>query len=156
VMTGGYTTAVNEAQNLQAQLREIGIQLDIEQLETNAYVKRWLDADFDAAVALNGGSYDPYLMYGRYFTEGGSLAKPAGLASAKLDSLLEQGGRETDEGARSAIFEEFSRELVRTAPWVWTFQGYEYRVLSDRVQGFELSPDGSMKSLRDTTLEAGS
>jgi peptide/nickel transport system substrate-binding protein len=156
VMTGGYTTAVNEAQNLQAQLRKVGVQLDIEQLETNAYVKRWLDADFDAAVALNGGNYDPYLMYGRYFTEGGSLAKPAGLQSAKLDALLERGGRETDEGARKAIFDEFSQELVRAAPWVWTFRGYEYRVVSDRVQGFELSPDGSMKSLRDTTLEAGS
>jgi peptide/nickel transport system substrate-binding protein len=86
VMTGGYTTAVNEAQNLQAQLRKVGVRLDIEQLETNAYVKRWLAADFDAAVALNGGSSDPYIMYGRYFTKDGSLAKPAGLASPKRAS----------------------------------------------------------------------
>ena len=156
VMTGGYSTAVNEAQNLQAQLRKIGVQLDLEQLETNAYVKRWLDADYDAAVALNGGSFDPYLMYARYFTEDGSLAKPAGLASPKLDELLQRGGRETDEEARKAIFDELSRELQRTAPWAWTFQGYEYRVLSEDVHGFRLPPDGSMKGLRDTTLEAGS
>jgi peptide/nickel transport system substrate-binding protein len=156
VMTGGYTTAVNEAQNLQAQLRKIGVRLDIEQLETNAYVERWLAADFDAAVALNGGSNDPYIMYGRYFTKDGSLAEPAGLASPKLDALLQRGLRTTDEEERKTIYADLSRELMRTAPWAWTWRGYEYRVISDRVKGFTVPPDGSMKGLKDTSLEAGS
>jgi hypothetical protein len=45
---------------------------------------------------------------------------------------------------------------MRTAPWAWTWRGYEYRVVSDRVKGFTVPPDGSIKALKDTTLEAGS
>src|SRR5262249_36926951 len=40
VMSGGYASAVNEAQNLQAQLAKIGVKLDIDQQPTNVYVKR--------------------------------------------------------------------------------------------------------------------
>ncbi len=62
---------MNEAQSLQAQLAEVGIDLQIEAMEIGAYVDRWLAADFDTAVALNGGRPDPDVMYGRYFTEHG-------------------------------------------------------------------------------------
>jgi peptide/nickel transport system substrate-binding protein len=154
-MTGGYVTAVNEAQSLQAQLSRLGVKLDLERLDTNAYVKRWLDADYDAAVALNSGSYDPSLMYVRFFARHGNLARPAGYGSARLDALLQRGGAETDPPARKAIFASLSRELLRSSPWAWLFSGYEYRVMQKGVKRFQLRPDGSMKSLRDTVLHAG-
>ena len=47
-------TAVAEAQNIQAQLKKVGVEMEIETLELGVYVDRWLKADFDAAVALNG------------------------------------------------------------------------------------------------------
>ena len=67
VMTGEYATASNIAQSVQGQLQEIGVDLQLQQQETNVYVDNWLNASYDAAVALNGGSTDPYVMYGRYF-----------------------------------------------------------------------------------------
>ena len=68
VSQGEYATSVNEAQNLKAQLADANITLDLEVLESGAFVDRWIAADFDAAVALNGGRPDPDGMYGRYFT----------------------------------------------------------------------------------------
>jgi peptide/nickel transport system substrate-binding protein len=152
VITGEYGTAINEAQVLQSQLAEIGIDLELEQLETNVYVERWLDADFEAAVALNGGRADPHQMYARYFTSDGNLNDVATYSSDALDQLFEDGKAETDEQARAEIYGEIASELLDASPWAWLFTGFEYRVLQPEVQGFESYPTGSLKSLRSVQL----
>jgi peptide/nickel transport system substrate-binding protein len=152
VMTGGYSTAVDESQSLKAQLAEIGVELQTTNLEVSVYVERWLAADFDAAVALNGGVSDPYLMYGRYFTSDGSLKGPAGLSSPELNRLLEEGREETDEPQRQEIFERFSQELLELSPWAWIFNGYEYGLVSSRVEGYKADPGGSLDSIATVRL----
>lgn len=152
VITGEYDTAIDEAQNLQSQLSEIGVDLELEQLETNVYVDRWLAADFDAAVALNGGRPDPHHMYARYFTSGGNLNDVATYSSDTLDELFAEGKAETDEQARAEIYGQISSELLEAAPWAWLFTGYEYRVLQPEVEGFVPMPTGSLKSLRSVRL----
>ncbi|MFC7584075.1 ABC transporter substrate-binding protein [Nonomuraea antimicrobica] len=86
VSQGEYATSVNEAQNLKAQLAEAKINLELEVLESGAFVDRWVAADFDAAVALNGGRPDPDGAYGRYFTSDGNLNKVAGYSSPSWTS----------------------------------------------------------------------
>lgn len=152
VITGEYETAVDEAQVLQSQLAEIGVDLELEQLETNVYVDRWLETDYDAAVALNGGRADPHQMYARYFTSDGNLNDVATYSSEDLDQLFAEGQAETDEEARQEIYSEISRELLDASPWAWLFTGYEYRVLQPDVEGFESNGTGSLKSLRQVTL----
>lgn len=152
VMTGGYATAVNEAQALQSQLSAIGVELQLEQLETNVYVDRWLAGDFDAAVALNGGRPDPHLMYVRYFTSDGNLNEVAQYSSDELDQLFAEGKAETDPDARKQIYDQVATQLVEAAPWAWVFNGYEYRLLQPEVEGFTPTPTGSLKSLREVTL----
>jgi len=155
VQTGEYATAGGEAENLQAQLGEIGVKLDLQQLASATYVKQWLAADFDAAVALNGGSSDPYLMYGRYFTEGGSLAGPAGLESKELADLLVQGNGTTDDGARQEIYAELQQKLLELSPWVWMFRGDAYYLVGDDLTGFQARPDEALSSLGTASAGAG-
>nr|PZN51076.1 MAG: ABC transporter substrate-binding protein [Chloroflexota bacterium] len=119
-------TALAEAQSIQAQLADININVEIESLELSVYVDRWLAADFDAAVALNGGRPDPYTMYVRYWTSDGNLNKVAGYSDEKLDELMARGRVETDPEARFEIFAEFQRHLVEMAPWVWLYVSPEY------------------------------
>jgi peptide/nickel transport system substrate-binding protein len=152
VITGEYETAINEAQQLQAQLSEIGVDLELEQLETNVYVERWLEADFDAAVALNGGRADPHQMYARYFVSDGNLNDVATYSSDTLDELFAQGRAETDEDARVEVYADISQELLDASPWAWLFAGFEYRVLQPEVDGFVPMPTGSLKSLRSVTI----
>lgn len=152
VMTGGYATAVNEAQSLQSQLDAIGVTLELEQLETNVYVDRWLAGDFDAAVALNSGKPDPHHMYVRYFTSDGNLNQVAAYSSPELDELFAAGKAATDVEERRDVYAEIAEHLVSASPWAWLFNGYEYRVLQPQVEGFVPMPTGSLKSLRDTSL----
>lgn len=152
VITGEYGTAIDEAQALQSQLAEVGIDLDLEQLETNVYVDRWLETDYDAALALNGGRAEPHQMYARYFTSDGNLNDVATHSSDRLDELFAEGQAETDEAARREIYDEIARALLEASPWTWLFTGFEYRVLQPEVEGFESNPTGSLKSLRDVRL----
>jgi peptide/nickel transport system substrate-binding protein len=152
VMTGNYATAVAEGQNLQAQLKQIGVTLQLQQMPTSPYVTAWLAADYDAAVARNGGSSDPYLMYGRYFTDGGSLAKPAGLASKTLNDLLVKGNTTDDESVRQTTYQQLQQELLKESPWVWVFSEDDYYLVSDKVSGFTARADESLVNLATTGL----
>jgi peptide/nickel transport system substrate-binding protein len=152
VSQGEYATSVNEAQNLKAQLAEAGITLDVETLESGAYVDRWIAGDFDAAVALNGGRPDPDGMYGRYFTSTGNLNKVAGYSSPTLDALFAQGKATSDPKARAAIYQKVSAELEDNAAWIWLFTSYSYTATASTVKGFVPMANGSLQSLRTTTV----
>ncbi|MEV7966200.1 ABC transporter substrate-binding protein [Sphaerisporangium sp. NPDC088356] len=152
VSQGEYSTSVNEAQSLKAQLAEAKINLDLEVLESGAYVDRWVAGDFDAAVALNGGRPDPDGMYSRYFTSKGNLNKVTGYSSPELDKLFAEGKAATDQGERKAIYDKVSTELENNAPWVWLFTGYTYTATTSQVQGFTPMANGSLQYLRTTAV----
>lgn len=152
VSQGEYATSVNEAQNLKAQLAEAKITLDVETLESGAYVDRWIAGDFDAAVALNGGRPDPDGMYGRYFTSTGNLNKVAGYSSPELDALFAEGRATSDPKDRAAIYTKVSNELEDNAAWVWLFTSYSYTATDSKVKGFVPMANGSLQYLRTTTV----
>jgi peptide/nickel transport system substrate-binding protein len=150
VMSGDYASAVPEGQNLKSQLAEIGVELQLKQLSSAPYVNAWLAGDYDAAVALNGGSQDPYLMYGRYWGEGASLTKPAGTTSEPLAQLLAEGNATDDEAERQQVFGDLQKQLLVESPWVWTFRSDDYYLVGKTVTGFSPRADQSLISLADT------
>ncbi len=152
VSQGEYSTSVNEAQNLKSQAAEAGITLEIEVLESGAYVDRWIAADFDAAVALNGGRPDPDGMYGRYFTSTGNLNKVAGYSSPELDALFAKGKSSSDPEERKTIYQDVSNELEDNAAWIWLFTSYTYTATASEVQGFTPMANSSLQSLRTTSI----
>lgn len=153
VSQGEYATSVNEAQNLKSQLAEAGITLDLEVLDIAAFVDRWVAGDFEAAVALNGGRPDPDTMYGRYFTSKGNLQKVAGYSSPELDALFAEGKATQDEAKRKDVYAKVSQHLEDNAAWVWLFTGNSYTVASSKVGGFVPMSNGSLQSLRTTTIQ---
>jgi peptide/nickel transport system substrate-binding protein len=155
IITGESEANINIAQNLQAQLSEIGVDLQLEQLETNVYVDRWLEADFDSALSENNSGPDPHHTYIRYFTSDAVFQNVGGLSSPELDDLIEQGQTTTDPEARVPIYQEISRILLDESPWVWLFRGFRVEVLSADLTGFVPHPAGSLKSLRGATLTSG-
>ena len=115
--------------------RRGGHQPRAEVTRVGAYVDRWVAADFDAAVALNGGRPDPDGMYGRYFTSTGNLNKVAGYTSPELDALFAQGKSTSDPAARKPIYAQISEHLEDNAVWVWLFTSYTYTATTPSVQG---------------------
>lgn len=152
VSQGEYATSVDVAQSVQAQLKEAGITLDLEVMEIGAYVDKWLAADFDAAIALNGGRPDPDTMYGRYFTSTGNLNKVAGYSSPDLDQLFAEGKATSDTETRTEIYRKISKYLEDNAVWVWLFSSYAYTATTSGVSGFIPMPNASLQYLRVTSI----
>ena len=150
--TGEPPYASAEAQVLQSQLAAIGIKLEIKMMELNVYVDAWLKGDFDMAVAQNGGRPDPYPMYNRYFTKDGNLLNVSNYVDDTLDSLMQEGRKETDPAKRKDIFTKFETHLAEMSPWVWLSTSYSYTAQAKAVQGFEPSPTGTLFSLSQVTL----
>lgn len=144
---GLYSTAVDEAESIQAQLGKIGIKVKVQALDSNTYVEKWLAGDFEAAVAQNGGSSDPNTMYARYFTSSGSYNKVAGYSSPTLDKLFAQGIATTDTAKRKAIYKQISETLVDNAVWIWLFTPKEFIAVNTAVQGFQPRTDASLSML---------
>lgn len=146
-------TAIAEAQNIQAQLKKIGIESTIESLELGVYVDRWLKGDFDATVALNGGNPDPDIMFFRYWHSTGNLNIVSNYSSPDIDKLLEQGRVTADPVQRKVIYDNIQKQLTTAAPWIWLYSGFEYRVMQPYVKGFTVYANGANMTLRETWLD---
>jgi len=86
-------------------------------------VDRWLKGDFDSAIALNGGSPDPYTTYNRYWLKEGRFATVAGYGDDTLETLMQQGRAETDPAKRMDIFTQFaSSTWPKSSPWIWLYR----------------------------------
>jgi peptide/nickel transport system substrate-binding protein len=155
IITGENDAAINIGQNLQAQLAEIGVNLELQQLETNVYVDRWLAADFDSALSENGAGPDPHNTYAKYFTSQGNFVNVSKLSSPELDALFAEGQTTTDPEARVPIYNEISQILLDESPWVWLYRGYRYQVRVPELEGFVPHPTGSLKSLRGVQITSG-
>ena len=131
----------------------INIKVEIESLELNTYVDRWLKGDFDAAVALNGGRPDPYTMYARYWTSKGNLQVVTNYHDDTLDSLMAQGRAETDPKKRVAIFADFQKHITEVSPWIWLYNGFDYSAQQTYVKGFVPNPTDSLYSFALVSLD---
>lgn len=147
-----FATASAVAQSLKSQLAKAGITLQLELVDDSTFISRWLAADFETAIANNGGRIDPDTMYTRYFTSTGNLNKVAGYSSSKLDALFALGKSSGSVAQRKAAYKSISEELETNAVWIWLFSPYEYRVTSKKLTGFVPLATGSLLELRKANL----
>jgi peptide/nickel transport system substrate-binding protein len=145
------STSDAQAVTIQGQLAKVGIKMNIDNVAESAYIQEWLKGQFQAAFAENGANPSPYIMYGRYFGTGASLAVPAGYKSPKLASLLTQAVEATSSATQKQLYTQFSTSLVNNAVWIWLFDAYDYYVTTNSVKGFVPLPTGSLVGLATAT-----
>jgi peptide/nickel transport system substrate-binding protein len=144
-------TSTAQATTIQAELAQVGIQMNIDNLAGSAYIQNWLKGQFQATLAENGANPSPYIMYGRYFGTGASLKVPAGFSSPILQSLLAKGDASNSAAAQTKTYQQLNSQLVNNAVWVWLFNAYDYYVLSSHVHGFTALPNEQLTSLATAT-----
>ena len=132
--------AVSEA--LQAQFKDVGIDLRITPVEGTAYSDRVVKGAYDIAVfPTYGAPYDPYsTMLGAYTSDPKTGGHGKAFTSPTLDKLVTTMLATIDEDTRAVRYNEifdFLRDEWATAPLIqkeriWAVRG--------NVQGFELGP----------------
>jgi peptide/nickel transport system substrate-binding protein len=141
------------AQIVQAQLREVNIDMEIELVEWGQWLERWKQADFDMCPGHNSGSPDPDYYYYRYMHTGESLNFVTSYSNPEADELLEEGRATFDLEERVPIYQELEKILAEELPFIWLYVGYEYRLLQPYVTDFAPMPNGSIMYLREVNIE---
>jgi peptide/nickel transport system substrate-binding protein len=134
---------IDLAQILQADLKTIGVDLKIDDVEPAAYDQRYQSSQFDVAVHTFGrANKDPATLFGgaiAWYTD--PNRNPSKFNSERYRQLVDEGATTVDRAKRKAIYREITLLLqdecftipVAEQPRVW--------VLQPHVKDFVYSPD---------------
>ncbi len=136
---------------IQAELKEIGIKVDIETVETGAY----LDATGEGNSEMFIGSWGTVTLdadYGLYPMFHSSNAGYSGnrsfLKNDEIDQVLQAAREESDETKRLELYEEAQNLLAEEAPVVYLYHSELLAGLHDEIEDFWQYPS-SIFFLRD-------
>ncbi|ADH98340.1 glutathione ABC transporter substrate-binding protein [Salisediminibacterium selenitireducens] len=145
---------IDIAETAQSNLREIGIDAEIETMETGTYLDVTGQGDSELFVGSWGtvtldADYGLYAMF--HSSNAGAPGNRSFLANDEIDALLEAARQETDEQERLALYEEVQQLIADEAPMVFLYHSVLLAGLEDRVDGFFQYPS-SFPYLKDVRL----
>ncbi|MBA3441689.1 MAG: ABC transporter substrate-binding protein [Pyrinomonadaceae bacterium] len=112
---------------LRDQFREVGIALDLHQMEFSAMVDAvYIKKDFDLGFSSFENGPDPDIGVKRTIVSGNigqiPFSNGAGYRNQRVDELFELAASETDKQKRAAYYFEAQDILVRDLPYFWLYE----------------------------------
>lgn len=145
---------IDTATAVQAQLQEIGIDVQIEQVEWGAYLEDTAAGEHDMFIlgwTTVTGDAD-YGMYPLFHSDNfGEAGNRTFFATDELDSLLEEARQSSDEDERLDLYSRAQEILVDEAPMLYIHHQEFLLAVSDDVEGLWQHPTGILM-LRDVSL----
>lgn len=134
---------------IQADLRQVGIEMNIQTFEWGTYLDKVLGPReelpevFEMSWIGDNGDPDNFL----YILLSGEQWPPAGFnmgyyRNEQVDELLREAQRTNDQAERQRLYEEALRILVDDAPWAWIDHETQIVAMKKSIQGFKLHPTG--------------
>jgi peptide/nickel transport system substrate-binding protein len=139
------------AQVAQQQLEAGGFEVELLNQEIGAFVQDWKNSNFDIFASANGGNPDPDGYFYRTFYTGAST-NVFKYSDSEVDALLDAGREETDMAKRKIIYDDVQRKLACEGPISFIAYGDLYSAVNDKVQGYEIYPNGRLTSLVNVTV----
>jgi peptide/nickel transport system substrate-binding protein len=140
---------------MQQQLRDVGIALDIRTFEFATFFADVTSGAFQLySLRWIGGNEDPDIFDAAFHSRN---FPPAGrnrsfYSNPRIDSLIDQGRRETDQAIRKNIYAQVQEILARDVPSInlWYFDNV--LVHSKRVRNLTLNPSGNYDFLKTAEI----
>ncbi|MCA9833774.1 MAG: hypothetical protein KC435_07520 [Thermomicrobiales bacterium] len=143
-----YDFLLNTSIVVQEQLKQMGIESEIEAEENATYLERHFGGDYDIAVMGAGGYRDPNdFIFQSFSTDGSTNA--AGYSNPKMDELLLAAIAESDIEKRRELYLEIQALQIEELPWLMLYTSANYTSMNAKVQGFEHYLSGSFDSIRE-------
>jgi peptide/nickel transport system substrate-binding protein len=150
-----YSFLSNAAVVLQEQLRQIGIEAELNLVENATMVDQvYVGKTYDIAVTGESAYVDPNTLILPNFKSGES-GNFVNYANPEVDALIEQGIATTDQDERARIYQEIQTLLLEDLPWVNLFVANQYEAMKTNVKGYVHIPTGSNIAFRTTWLSEG-
>ena len=138
----GNPSDIEQLQVMAEQFAEVGIQMDIRQLEWGEMLEMWItEKDFDTLMIGSATGRDPDANFYRRFLST-SDRNTVGFQDAHVDDLMERGRTTIDPDERFEIYAELQRIITTESPKIFTVQVPLYDVVWDHVENWVLHPMG--------------
>lgn len=112
------TEFVNIALVIQDQLKEIGVTVELDQVEWGTFIEKWKARDFESFVSYNGSGNDPDRALFPALTSEGSV-NAFQYSNTELDDLLAQGRELTEHEERKAVYQQAETLIAEEAPIIF-------------------------------------
>ena len=137
-------TQIQELQIVQAELKEVGVDMKIELLEFGKLLTDQRAHNFTALRIGWSGRPDPDGNAYAFLHSTGTFNYPR-YSNPKMDEVLDAARRESDQGKRRALYAQVTRLAAEDAPFISLHHDAEVKVWGDHVKGFEHISDGMMR-----------
>jgi peptide/nickel transport system substrate-binding protein len=145
LISSGDPNQASIAQIMQSELKELGINLQIQQLDPTAQKQARLKSQFDMvaqawtmdipdpdewtsfAVDPNGGSHSSFSYYN----------------NPQVIALNKQAETETDDSKRQALYSQIQKQVSQDSPFAYLYYAPYVFALKDNVKGFYVTPLGN-------------
>jgi nickel transport system substrate-binding protein len=153
---GVFPQARTLAQVVQDQLKNIGIELNIETLDYNAWIARLEQGDYDLATNLTWGApYDPHSSLAALFKSVYNSPNSERIfSSPELDTKIDTVLAAQDETAREAAYGDLWTYLDDVSAGVPLVSAARLYAVRKGVTGFEIAPTEYELSLLNVEIES--
>ena len=129
---------------VQANLKEIGINCEIESMDLATYLSATAEGDYTAAIG--GYTSSDLLSYvvGVYHSSSINASNKTRLNDAEVDALIDQAKTTLDKDERVAIFEKLSARLNLLCSQAPLYQPLTLRAYKAGLEGVEVSDSGTI------------
>jgi peptide/nickel transport system substrate-binding protein len=127
-------------ETLRDQMREVGIEFDMQQMEFSAAVDAvYIKKDFDVGFASFENGPDPDIGVKRTVVSGNIGAIPfsngASYRNPRVDELFSLAASEIDKQKRAAYYFEAQEILTKDAPYLWLYEPQSGAAYNANLQG---------------------
>ena len=147
-----YPDMIDSAQVIQEQLKAIGINAEIKQLEWGAYIDMWKSKDTDMLVGRNTSGTDPDRSTRYFFSTEGS-ANVWNYSNPAFDATVQKAIETIDETERKSLYEQAQKQLIEENPNLFLASPNNFYAVSSRVEGFEPTVAGESVALLNASIK---
>ncbi|HYH12857.1 MAG TPA: ABC transporter substrate-binding protein [Thermomicrobiales bacterium] len=147
-----YPFLSNAAIVIQEQLRQIGIEAEVDLQENAVLLENYFSGNWDLSVTGTSAYVDPNDVIQSNFGTG-QASNGMGYSNPDVDRLIQEGIEATDQAERAEIYAEIQRILLEELPWINLFIADQYEAMKSYVKGYVHIPTGSNRSIRSVWMD---
>ena len=134
-----YPELLKTGEVVREQLKEIGIQMNIEPIDVSIWFDRFINGDYQITSAYQERTIDPDNFYALVLKSGADI-NTTGYSNPELDALVDQARAETDEATRQDLYNQIRAIVVEDAPIIFAHYETFNSLMRNNVEGSIVNP----------------
>ena len=130
---------------IQANLKEIGIEANIESMDLATYLSTVAEGNFVAAIGVYGMGDTISYLNGVYHSKSINGSNKSRLNNPEIDAMIDQASATIDQAQREALTEQICAKLNEICTQAPLYQPLTLRAFNADLQGVKVNPNGDCR-----------